>query len=134
MQRIFSLMIILCVAYNSYAQPNIYSALTIPDSLKKDAELVIRDESIKLSIKDKNTARYEVREVITLLNESAKEHLRFMQYSDKFHVLEDADIKLFDAMGNKKGSWSKNKTATSSNSSAVCSEDPRWINVPVSSV
>ena len=56
------LLFFLAIPY-SHAQLNIYSALTIPDSLKKDANMVMREEYIKLTVKDKNTARYEVRQV-----------------------------------------------------------------------
>jgi hypothetical protein len=100
---LFLLLIIFC----SHAQLNIYSALTIPDSLKKDADIVMRDENIRLTIKDKNTAWYEVHQVFTVLNEQAKKYLSFVEYSDKFRVLDDAEIKLYDQAGNKKNTWSK---------------------------
>ncbi|MEP7238293.1 MAG: DUF3857 domain-containing protein [Ferruginibacter sp.] len=98
----------------THAQLNIYSALTIPDSLKKDADMVIREENIKLTIKDKNTARYDVKLVFTVLNEQAKKYLSFVQFSDKFHVLDDAEIKTFDVLGIKNKTWSK-KEMTSLN-------------------
>jgi len=91
----------------SYAQKNIYSALTIPDSLRRNADVVVREEIIKLTIKDKNTARYEVRKVITIMNEQGKQYLDFYWFSYQFRVLEDAEIKLYDLLGNKKNSYSK---------------------------
>ncbi len=96
------------------AQVNIYSALTISDSLKKDADIVIRDEAIKLTIKDKNTAKYEVHRVFTVMNAQAKKYLSFAQFSDKFHALDEAEIKVYDLMGKKLNSWSK-KEMTSLN-------------------
>ncbi|HEX2682362.1 MAG TPA: DUF3857 domain-containing protein, partial [Ferruginibacter sp.] len=108
------LFFLLCLAINSEAQLNIYSALTIPDSLKKDADLVIREEKIRLSIKDKNTARYEVHKVFTVLNEQAKRHLAFVEFSDKFFVLDDAEIKTFDLLGTRKNTYEK-KEMTSQN-------------------
>lgn len=96
------------------AQLNIYSALTIPDSLRKDADMVMREENIKLTIKDKNSARYEVHQVFTVMNEQAKKYLSFVQFSDKFHVLDDAEIKVYDLLGNRKNTWSK-KEMTSLN-------------------
>lgn len=62
----------LSMAFYSHAQINIYWALTIPDSLKKDADVIIREENIKLTIKDKNTAWLNVHQVFTVLNEQAK--------------------------------------------------------------
>ena len=96
------------------AQMNIYSALTIPDSLKKDADLVVREEYIKVSVKDKNTAWYDVHQVITVMNEQARKFLFFSQFSDKFHVLDEAEIKVYDLAGNKKNTYSK-KEMTSLN-------------------
>ncbi|HMI78400.1 MAG TPA: DUF3857 domain-containing protein, partial [Ferruginibacter sp.] len=107
MKRLSTILLLLTVSLWGHAQLNIYSALTIPDSLKKDANMVIRDENIRLSIKDKNTARYEVHQVITILNEQAKRYLSFVQYSSKFWVLDDAEIKTFDLLGNKKNTWSQ---------------------------
>ncbi len=107
MKKISLLFIELCLACCSNAQMNIYSALTIPDSLKQDANMVIREQYIKLSIKDKNTAKYEVRQVFTVMNEEAKRRLFFNAYSDRFQVLDDAEIKTFDLMGVKKNTWTK---------------------------
>ena len=78
MKKEATLLLMLVLTLSSYAQLNIYSALTIPDSLKKDANMVIREESIKLSIKDKNTAWYEVHQVFTVMNEQAKKYLSFV--------------------------------------------------------
>lgn len=107
MKKINAVLVLLLAVFYSHAQLNIYSALTIPDSLNKDAYMVMRDEYIKLSIKDKNTARYEVHQVFTVMNEQAKKYLSFVAYSDKFSVLDDAEIKLYDQAGNKKNTWSK---------------------------
>lgn len=98
---------LLVTALSGKAQLNVYASLTIPDSLRKDADIVIREEKIKLVIKDKNTAWYDVHKVFTVMNEKAKRYLYFLQYSDKFHVLDDAEIKLYDQLGNKKATYTK---------------------------
>ena len=114
MKKIVFLFLLSGVVVCSNAQINMYSALSIPDSLKKDADMVMREEIIKLSIKDNNTAKYEVHQVFTVLNEEAKKYLSFVQFSDKFHVLDDAEIKIFDPSGIKKNVYSK-KEMTSLN-------------------
>jgi Domain of Unknown Function with PDB structure (DUF3857) len=114
MKKLNTTLFLLMLVFCSHAQLNIYSALTIPDSLKKDADMVMREEHIKLSIKDKNTARYEVHQVFTVMNEQAKKHLSFVQFSDKFNVLDDAEIKVYDLLGVKKNTLSK-KEMTSLN-------------------
>jgi hypothetical protein len=98
---------------------NIYSALTIPDSLKKDANTVIRDKYSKFIIKDINSAREEVHQVITILNEAGKYYLDFEKYSDKFDYLDEAEIKVYDALGFKKNTYSKKDMATQSYGSGL---------------
>src|SRR6187399_1179828 len=107
MKKIFTLFLFTGALLHSVAQTNIYSALTIPDSLKKDADVVVRDEYIRVSVKDENTARYDVHEVITVLNEQGKKYLFFIQFSDKFHALDDAEIITYDLLGNKRNTYSK---------------------------
>ena len=65
------------ISCQASGQFNIYSALTIPDSLKNNADVVVREENRKFTIKDINSAKYEVHQVITILNEDAKEYLSF---------------------------------------------------------
>lgn len=89
-----------------------YSASAIPDSLKKNADAVTREEYIKFSIKDINTARYEVHEVVTVLNEAGNNYLNFSQYSYKFRSLESAEIKVYDALGFKKATYTKKDMTT----------------------
>lgn len=114
MKKILTFLILVLTVTTAVAQINIYSALSIPDSLKKDADAVVRDEYTKVTVKDKNTARLEIHEVITVLNEQGKKYLSFVQFSDKFHVLDDAEIKVYDALGNKKNTYTQ-KEMTSLN-------------------
>lgn len=91
-----------------------YSAFAIPDSLRKNADAVTREEYIKFTIKDINTAKYEVHEVVTILNEAAAGSLDFHEFSYKFRWLDDAEIKVYDALGIKKATYNK-KDMTSVN-------------------
>ena len=111
------LSIFLLIAVSSFcctAQMNIYSAFTIPDSLRKDADVVVREEIIKFTIKDINSAKYDVHQVLTILNEQGKDYLNFNEFSYKFRVLDDAEIKVYDITGKKINSYSK-KEMTSLN-------------------
>ena len=112
MKKTSTLILLLIFFLGSNAEKNIYSALTIPDSLKKDADVVIREENIKLNIKDKNSASYQVQQVITVLNEQGKKFLSFVQFADKFHTLDDAEIKVYDLLGNKKQAYTKKEMAS----------------------
>ncbi len=114
MKRNCCITLLLLAGFAANAQLNIYSALTIPDSLKKDADVVVREEYIKFTIKDINRAKFEVHEVYTVLNEQGKGVLNFNEFSSKFRMLEDAEIKIYDIMGVKKNTYSK-KEMTSLN-------------------
>lgn len=94
-------------ALATYAQGSKYPVADIPDSLKKDADLVIREQVVKLSIKDKNTGWYNVHKVFTVMNEAGKKYLNFQEYSDRFRMLDDAEVITYDPDGNKKKSWTK---------------------------
>lgn len=91
----------------TFSQVNNYSAFMIPDSLKKDADLVVREESVRLNVKDKSNAWYDVHQVITILNEQARHKLVFYWMSSKFQVLDNAEIKVYDAAGTKKNTYSR---------------------------
>jgi Domain of Unknown Function with PDB structure (DUF3857) len=102
--------ILIYVAVN--AQLKFYPTFTIPDSLKKDADVVVRDEYIKFTIKDINTAKFEVHEVYTILNEDAKHLLNFQAYSDKFNYLDEAEIIVYDMFGKKLNTYTKKEMIT----------------------
>jgi hypothetical protein len=114
MKKLASILFSLFCASGGYAQVNLYAASAIPDSLKKDANVVIREELIKFTVKDINSAKYEVHQVYTILNEQGKRYLNFNEFSYEFRVLDDAEIKVYDAFGKKINAWSK-KEMTSLN-------------------
>jgi Domain of Unknown Function with PDB structure (DUF3857) len=119
MKKITGFLLLLFVALQINAQINIYSAFTIPDSLKKNADVVVREEYIKFTIKDINSAKFEAHDVYTILNEQGKWLLNFQEYSDKFDYLDDAEIKVYDAFGVKKNTYSKKEMATESYGSGL---------------
>jgi len=90
--------ICLLIATKSFSQ-NIYDASTIPASLKENAHSVKREEKITFEVKDIDYAKLTVHEVFTVLDAEDQDVLFFMQASDEFRKLEDAEIKVFDAYG-----------------------------------
>jgi len=76
-----------------------YAASLIPDSLKKDALAVTREELVNLVIKKPGKGRQEVKSVITILNEKGKQYQYFQEEYDRFQKLEDIEINSYDAEG-----------------------------------
>lgn len=134
MKKCKAVLFLLLIACCSNAQPGIYSALTIPDSLKKDADVVVREEVIKFTVKDINSARYDVHQVITILNEQGKNYLSFDEFSYQFRVLEDAEIKIYDLLGNKKNTITKKEMTSLNYGEGLVPEGKvTWFNVPAPS-
>ena len=109
MKKIVILFMFSWVTADAVAQISTYSAFTIPDSMKKNADMVLRDEYIKLIVKSSNSARYEVHDVFTVLNEQGRRELFFNKFSDKFSKLEDAEIIVYDLKGNKSNKYEQNE-------------------------
>jgi transglutaminase-like putative cysteine protease len=114
MKEIFCFFIGSISLLRANAQEKIFTVVSIADSMKKNANVVLRDEYIKYTLKDINTAKYEVHDVYTILNESGKDYLNFNEFSSKFRVLDDAEIKVYDAFGMRQNTYSK-KEMTSLN-------------------
>lgn len=89
-----------------------YAFQLIPDSLRREADVVLREEYRKLTLKSKNTGRYEVHSICTVMNEQGKNNLLFVYFSDKFSVLDDAQMKVYDANGVLKNTYSKKEMSS----------------------
>ena len=92
---------------HSFAQAPVYPARAIPDSMLKNANVVLREEYRKLTVKSSNSAKFEVHDVLTILNEQGRNYLFFNQFSDKFEVLDDAEFIVYDTEGNKIKTYEK---------------------------
>lgn len=86
-----------------------YSALSIPDSLKKNADAVMREDVQSFTVKDINSALLEIHEIVTILNEDGSHHLSFGATSSKFSYLDDAEINVYNAVGTKLNTYPKRK-------------------------
>ena len=76
-----------------------YNLATIPDSIKKNAGVIMQYENKVFTIQDIDEAFLYVRRVYTVVNEYGKDALDFYVSTSKFVNLTDADLKVYDAMG-----------------------------------
>jgi hypothetical protein len=76
-----------------------YSVALIPDSLKKDARAVVREEEIILEIKSPEKVIEKEHHVYTILNENADNIGGFSSFYDKFTSINWIDGILYDANG-----------------------------------
>lgn len=69
----------------SYGQD--YTVNTIPDSLKKNANAIIRDFNISYTQSDTKNATFSVNKVVTILNRKGDDYAHFVISTDKFSEL-----------------------------------------------
>lgn len=77
-----------------------YPASTIADSLKKNANAVVREYLIDYTYQTPTSNRLKHREVLTVLNKNGDEEAVFSEYYDKFRKFNSLVINLYDGDGN----------------------------------
>lgn len=89
--------IIIFLSNSAFAQE--YPVSAIPDSLKKDANSVVRNYSAQFIQSDINNGTYKVNKVITILNEQGSDFAVFHANEDKFRALTSFSGNIRDASG-----------------------------------
>ncbi len=83
----------------SYAQNPTYSALTIPDSLKQNANTVVRYSKIDISITSRSAMKTKVIRAITVLNELGLQDLELSENYDKSTSVSKIEATVYDSFG-----------------------------------
>lgn len=83
----------------SQGQEVSYDLSAIPDSIKKNASVIVQFENKIFTVKDVGEALLYVRKIYTVANEDGKDELDFHVFTSKFTSLTDADLKVYDAHG-----------------------------------
>lgn len=82
-----------------YSQEINYSVLLIPDSLKDNADVVIRKNMQELIINDASNAVLKVKEIKTILKKSGEEHAYLVVPYSKFYKVTYIKGKIYDKSG-----------------------------------
>jgi hypothetical protein len=96
---------ILLSAVKTYGQDNkidpaLYSAAGIPDSLKEDANSVLRYSMDDLTVKGPGRAVEKIHTIVTILNEKANDEARIaLPYNRKFSTVSSFEMIIYDAAG-----------------------------------
>ena len=93
------ILLILAITVNSYGGDPKYPAASIPDSLKKDANAVIRDHRVAFRILSKSSASLYVYRAVTILNEKGKDFATEVIGYDKLSKVTSFSGSLYDAAG-----------------------------------
>jgi hypothetical protein len=76
-----------------------YPVKTIPDSLKNNVNVVVREKQTVFKILSKSKASYSVFEVMTILNENGKRHAFEVVGYDKLSKIKEFNGNVYDAEG-----------------------------------
>ena len=99
MKKVIIIAFYLATVLGSEGQTISYNLATIPDSIKKNAGVIMQYENKVFTLQDIDEAFLYVRRVYTVANEYGKDALDFYVSTSKFINLLDADLKVYDAMG-----------------------------------
>jgi len=76
-----------------------YNVLLIPDSLRKNADVVVRTDEYIMEIKSPGKAIVKEKHAYTILNETAAKYAGYVSRYDKFTSINYINAVLYDAMG-----------------------------------
>lgn len=91
-------MILPLIAINAFANDK-YPANTIPENLKKGANVVKRMEQVDLEINSLKECTYHYTYALTILNENGDKYAGLQEWYDKFRHVSFAEGYLYDANG-----------------------------------
>jgi len=97
MRKILNVLLTMMIPCCLHAQS--YNALLIPDSLKKEARVVVREDETILEIRSPSKAIERQHTVYTILNERGDNLGGFVSPYDKFTSVNSVSLALYDAMG-----------------------------------
>src|SRR2546421_12291455 len=89
------------------AQPDDLSVATIPASLRENADVVKRFESMTLDVDGISEATVNVHVIKTVMNDKARDELIFRQFTTKYIVLKNVEIRVYDSTGKQKDKFKK---------------------------
>ena len=100
------------IVLSAWSQTISYNLSAIPDSIKKDAKVIVQSENQIFTIDDINDAHLYVHKIYTVVNEDGKDELDFVITTTKFISLTDAELKVYDANGKQLSKHKKKEMTT----------------------
>jgi transglutaminase-like putative cysteine protease len=115
------------------AQDISYDALSIPENLKKNANVVKRYENIVYEVSDLEHAATNIHQVYTVMNPKGNHILFFREDISKITQLDDAEIKVYNMLGKQVARYKqKDMTTVASGDGLIEDGKTVYFQVPVS--
>ncbi|WP_310556630.1 DUF3857 domain-containing protein [Flavobacterium sp.] len=101
MKTLISLVVIILFSTSIYAQKLEYSTLFIPDSLKQNANTVVRLDQMDIVIASQRSMNVKQKRVVTVLNEKGQNAINAYENYDKKTTVKEIHATIYDALGNE---------------------------------
>ncbi len=99
-QFVAAMLLNIAFAQDKQVPAELYKAATIPDSLKKDANAVVRYSDERVTVSAPGKAVIKTHTIVTILNEKAKnEAVMVLFYDKKFNSVGSVEMVAYDADG-----------------------------------
>ena len=105
----FPILVSLFSIISTFSQKTNYSSLLIPTELRENANAVIRDNLIEVTIEDVNEMVVYNRKVITVLNKLGDRYASMYEGYDNHTKITKLSAYIYDAFGSQIKKYSKNK-------------------------
>lgn len=130
MKRKWSVVVLFCwvicnISLSAREKIN-YPIWNIPDSLKENANVVVRANNIDFNYKSPVQASEKRLMVITVLNRKGLDDAHFHTWGDKFKTLKSFRAVLYGALGNELKKYSKKDLTQSSYSSELATDNVNY--------
>src|SRR6187402_3329533 len=101
MKSSFSAFFFLLLTTSIYSQKFEYTALLIPDSLKQNANAIVRLNQIDIVIASQRSMNIKTRRVVTVLNEKGFNAIEAAEGYSKRTIIKNIEAVVYDAFGNE---------------------------------
>jgi hypothetical protein len=123
----------LCIAWSLQAQITSYDLSSVPEPVKKDADVIKRFEDIVFEVTDIDRSSYKVHKMVTVKNEKGKSALSLHIETSKIVSLSDATITVYDAFGRQVNKYKKKDMRTVASGEGLIEDGfVTYITVPAS--
>jgi hypothetical protein len=133
LKKCLLIILALCSTWSLKAQVTSYDLSSVPEPVKKDADVIKRYEDIVFEVTDIDRASYKVHKMLTVQNEKGKSALSFATETSRIISLDDMTITVYDAFGKQINKYkNKDMRMVATGEGLIDDGFLMYINVPVS--
>ena len=133
MKKCLLIIMAVCFTWSLKAQVTSYDLSSVPEPVKKDADVIKRFEDIVFEVTDIDRASYKVHKMLTVKNEKGKSALSFATGTSRIISLDDVTITVYDAFGKQINKYKKKDMRMVATGEGLIDDGfLMYINVPVS--